>query len=706
MGWLIDQSEPQKRVRFDLLIDGRDRGTYFANRRRRSLLKYGDGAHGFAIPIERSWVTGEVQRVTLDYCGDPRRGLSLEAPLGPAARQLYSGDDAVAEAYLDGTHAETVADANGIHANGAAYEGDAAAGVPLHPAWSPDAAADSNALVEELIRRLARLSDREVARLLTGIEREIVLTRLRKHYAEGDDRAASVFIKHVLSRDTERLRVSLGRAAMQGKDIDSALRLLAGAATVYPQSFDAAFYAGVAHARADRFDESLEYLRRAEQQGTDPLRAKREILSVLRRAKRESATERERDAVQEQSIAVLREICALTEGADRAKNQVMLARTLYDARQYAEAVTVADEALAVLPDDVDALIAKARSFVAQNAVAEARQIYEQVLLLHPDHRNARMNLRILRVLDDKEMHDRPLTLEIVNTAETPVTAENDPVQLLQFLSERRSDWVLLRDRRPGEHVPQQLVDILNLKTARAAGYVSVSSEDGPAYECWRSDALLSLAESGLITDLRDGDALRRWAPFYAPPSAAISRRAHAAAGGGRAVVMSRHGNYMFGGGEHFIRSAAEHYAHHGYEPIIVGTRPEFRGETGVTEGGFPYAFIAENAADMRRYFLENDVALVHTISGLGFPAAEALGLTNIPFVYGVHYWRELLGEPGSDVYFDERGRPRPHREFRFILSRAKMVYANSQYTQEVVETCFGVRCPVIFSIPPELAVAP
>jgi len=152
-----------------------------------------------------------------------------------------------------------------------------------------------------------------------------------------------------------------------------------------------------------------------------------------------------------------------------------------------------------------------------------------------------------------------------------------------------------------------------------------------------------------------------------------------------------------------LMEAAELHAAQGYEPVILGTRPELEGEER-TVGGRRAAFIGDQPADMRRFLLENGASLVHAISGMGFTVAEALAFTNIPFVYGVHFWNELLGDPQYPGYFDEvSGDALFRREFLVILARATAVYANSRYTQKLIEDGFGVRCPILYAVPRERA---
>ena len=60
----------------------------------------------------------------------------------------------------------------------------------------------------------------------------------------------------------------------------------------------------------------------------------------------------------------------------------------------------------------------------------------------------------------------------------------------------------------------------------------------------------------------------------------------------------------------------------------------------------------------------------------------------------------MLGDPEQTSYFDEvtdSGRFR--REFLLILSRATAIYANSRFTQKIIEEGFGVRCPVVYAVP-------
>ena len=154
-----------------------------------------------------------------------------------------------------------------------------------------------------------------------------------------------------------------------------------------------------------------------------------------------------------------------------------------------------------------------------------------------------------------------------------------------------------------------------------------------------------------------------------------------------------------GRAEQFIESMAGHYRSRGYEPIIVGYLSQFNGESGVTPAGFRYTFIEKRRSALLRLIVEEEVSLIHAVSGAGFLAAEATDHTPIRLIYGIHYWREFLGAEGDERYFDAEGAPIPRLEFRYILSRASAVYANSDFTRHLLEQTFGVRAPVVYSVP-------
>jgi hypothetical protein len=143
---------------------------------------------------------------------------------------------------------------------------------------------------------------------------------------------------------------------------------------------------------------------------------------------------------------------------------------------------------------------------------------------------------------------------------------------------------------------------------------------------------------------------------------------------------------------------AGHYRRAGMRPVFLGTVPDRVGEAGRI-GGLDYAFVEKNWQALLRFCIERDARLVHAVSGLGYAFAEALEFTNIRFVYGILYYREVLGHSTGETYFTPDGAPIPRPEFGYVLSRADAIYANSTHTRDFVEQAHGFRCPLIYSVP-------
>jgi len=573
-GWLVNASEAQEPVCFNLRIDGRLRGLFIAERSK-SILMRGmadiDSGFGFEIRILPEWITGSVQEICLSNPADAGLKLALRASLGPKAGVPFAIDQFGGEVVLGASIPE----------------------VAMRPAWR---------------------SQSDV--------------------------------------------VSISRVCLDAL-------------------------------QEGRFEDAIRTLRSAFRPHVDADSAKRDMASALGRlAKENVSTELRRKLVLEQ-VELYR---ALTQSSDRSVQisaQINLATALSNIGQYEEAAHAADVALKWVPNSVKALVAKAKALVPQNAIVEACALYERVVDIEPYNQSLRTTLRILRTLAEEETPEADvLTVAILGHGEPlervlgfRYEPNHESTQLASWICTTGAD----SDNASAGANPETLAP----NTVRRVGMVSLESSAGSARELWRREVVYGLVESGLLTGQDDASALERFAPFY---SGAAARAPEAA----RVVVItSRNGGFRFGGGEHFLQSAAEHYAEQGYAPVIVGTRPEFVGQDRMLDG-LRYVFIEDSVAAFRKFVIENDVALVHAISGMGFIVAEALKFTNIPFVYGVHFWRELLGDAQDLAYFEEAtAKPIPRKEFRIVLSRAAVVYANSRYTQKTIEESFGVRCPIV-----------
>jgi tetratricopeptide (TPR) repeat protein len=442
--------------------------------------------------------------------------------------------------------------------------------------------------------------------------------------------------------------------------------------------------------REGNFDAARHALKSAVRSDSDA--AKRDLANAFGLLAREEVSPEVRHNLILEQIEMLRYLTGSADRMAQINAYIGLSTALSSIGRYPEAAEAADLALLRVPNSVRALVAKAKALVPQNAIKEACALYEKVVDIEPHNQSIRTTLRVLTTLSADESQED-------ETASIAVIGSDDRLERVvgsDHASNGSSspNWICVSDSTALDTAQADLAALL-ASGCRAGFLQAEGSATGDQF--WRLEAIQGLVESGL---LRPENSARELAPFAQYYSASREPRTGAAANRGAVVVTSRNGGFKFGGGEHFIESVSEHYAEEGYAPIIVGTRPELRGEERVVNG-VRHVFIEDSVAAFRRFVLENDVTLVHAISGMGFVVAEALKFTNIPFVYGVHFWREMLGSDQSSTYFNA-DRPVARKEFKVILARAAVVYANSQYTQKIIEESFGARCPIIYSVPREI----
>jgi tetratricopeptide (TPR) repeat protein len=700
-GWLMDATHPDRRVRFNLLIDGELRGTFAANKRRRFLIRHsgpGEDTHGFSVAIRKPWITGELQSVRFEDPGGSGLQVSLLVRLGPAANTHFEEHVVSGQASI-GRSERAAQDQRPRKARSGRDEEDDES---IPPARASKA----------LLRQIAALTDTDLSNLLLMIDRDIVLKRLSDHEKSGDWQSASTYRRAFLGAAAEDRLIALGRSAIKMHNHALAGRLTAAAAALRPNSFDAHYLAGAAKSTEGEFDEAMRYLRIADRLEEGSVRAKREMIIVLSKQMRGEMTPERRLDLRTERLSLLRELSASQDPQIQMRYRVTFAEALFLAGRYDEATATVDAALAVVPNDTRALMIKARAMVARNQIGEAHALYGRILEIEPGHRGARINLRLLTQLAEDEAQSgasEPIGEQRV----FQMPASRGPSHLqsgaayhssfADFLGGISQNWICTTKGVDDASIAPEILTLLDATAARRMGYAEISLAGGRRLEFWRRDVLSGLAESGLLNDLEDAVALARWKPFYGARESVDSQSRTIRQKRGAAILISRNGADLYGGGEHFLMNAAEHHARQGLDPIIVGTRADLSGQES-TRNGHRSVFIGEHAADLRRFLLENDASLVHAISGTGFAVADALNFTNIPFLYGVHFWNELLGDPDRAGYFDDvSGESRFRREFLLILSRATAIYANSLFTQKVVEEGFGVRCPVVFAVPQELS---
>lgn len=550
------------------------------------------------------------------------------------------------------------------------------------------------------LQGLKEADDQTLAKTLREIRNVELLSRARGHFKAKNWAGLLGFHRVLLglSKEYQRLLTLVGRGALYANDNQVAIRLLGLGALTFPDDQEIQHYCGVAHAREGRHLESIPYFRAALRLPPQAIRTKKALASALRRAVRETVSPETRIDMLGEAADLLREV--LEEEFTRS-SAISLAEILSELGRNEDALQVTDELL-VEGRDVPVLLLKARTLVALNRVGEALSIAEEVIEVDPLNQSARFHLRALRYLAQGATPLRPptfgdlvrlptgdLIVGAIGEAGSPLAPRpTSPSELADAFSRLPFDWLRIGGREGFEAVPEDLMRAID----SSSGFCQSELPGTGPTKLWRREAIVHLAESGLIgPDLSD---LATFEGTYLRSRTTTSERP-------TVIVISRHGSLKFGGGEQFLESMAEHYRSIGYSPVIVGTRPELVGKVGEVNG-VPFAFVDHSPASLRRLFLQSKAEFVHAISGVGFQVTEALSFTNIPFIYGVHYWREALGDDSDQGFFDSHGNPVPRPEFQYVLSRAASVYANSQYTRSILETAYGVRCPVIYSVPREV----
>lgn len=542
--------------------------------------------------------------------------------------------------------------------------------------------------------------DQTLAKMLREVRNVELLSRARGHFKAKNWEGLLGFHRVLLgiSKEYQRLLALVGRGALYANDNQVAIRLLGLGAITFPDDQEMQHYCGVAYAREGRHVEAIPYFRATLRLAPDAVRTKKALASALRRAVREAVSQQTRVEMLSEAADLSREVLEVEFTRSGA---IGLAEILGELGRNEEALQVSDRLLSE-GREVPVLLLRARTLVALNRVGEALSIAEEVIEVDPLNQSARFHLRALRFLAQGSTPVRPPTFgdlvrlpsgdlvigAIGETGSPLVPRPENPAQLADALSRLSFDWLRIVSGEGFEAVPEDLARAVD----SSSGFFRAERAGMSPTTLWRREALVHLAESGLVgPDLAD---LAMYEGTYGRSRTNATERP-------TVIVISRHGSLKFGGGEQFIESMAEHYRSIGFSPVIVGTRPELVGKSGEVNG-FAFAFVDHSAASLRKLFLQSKAEFVHAISGVGFQVTEALSYTNIPFIYGVHYWREALGGDSDRGFFDDDGNPVPRPEFQYVLSRAASVYANSQYTRSILEKAYGVRCPVIYSVPREV----
>ena len=427
-------------------------------------------------------------------------------------------------------------------------------------------------------------------------------------------------------------------------------------------------------------------------------------LGELRRLRKNAGTARERAKADRRYFKILDALSRAENSAMGWRNSLLLGRELHELGRFADSIAIADRTLAVEPENFRALIAKGRSLIALNRAKEALVFFRRAAAVEPNNLSARFYVRVTEPLAAGETGTRTLTRGTVlldpmgeiagaSVEGARLGAITASGSLAERLGSLPLDWLRIATGAGDTRHGAGTKEALNEPMLQQAGYATVAVNGGEA-GYWRREALVGLAESGLLASLGDEAALNRWKKVFL---SADARRALDAANGLRKVVLAAPlGAAELGDINEFLTGAAGHYRSLGYDPTIVHVGSERAGMRDV--GGIAFRCVGDSTAALRRFFLEENVRLVHAISGPGYGVADALAFTNIPFIYGVHSPHDVLSDDESnDSSEEEAGTPRLRPEFAQILSRAAMVYANSRRLREIIENGFDVRCPILSS---------
>jgi glycosyltransferase involved in cell wall biosynthesis len=676
-GWVRDEREPERHVAIDLMVNERTVGTFVADAARPDLASEGAGDHGFEIEVLAEWLKdgknvltvwtrpeGILVRKPVSH-RHPKRRPVVTAPPAPEATPappppVVAGAARAEVKYLDrpsppGQVGPQLVDPAGLQIVLDAVMADR----------------------DEIVPTLERIVDRLFRKRLWH-EVITVCTRFRDEAWEQP-----------------RLLGWYGRALLYARDSTAAGEALLRLRELQPDRHGDVFYLALALGRQGRWREALEVLEDCISR--DPRRAKyhyeagRALTQLGFGAygllpEDRTAIQRAVDAfetaleVDDRDWRYYRELSALLLSLGDGERAYELARTATERA----------------PTEPRALTELAKICVRLDRIPEALEAAQQALKLNPRNDTSKFNLRLITRLSETAGPSPDASL-----AELDATGG-----LHDALLAEPATWVVL----DAAAVPDGC-DVQSLVTrfgfAWGAG-VRPSEDADPVV--WRRSFLLALLSAKIVPRDAGAAELARRAALHgqfvvAEPD--IRRRLHGSFSDRRTVLLfSQYGIRRFGGGEHFLQQMAHLYRRLGFEPVVVGTEPERKGEYGEHEG-LRYLFIDRSPDEILRLAIEERATLVHVISGLAFDVAMSLRAFDIRVVHGVHSWRDMYTPTTThDGYFPDIDRSSAKRpEFDVVLQDAAAVYANADFSRAEIEKAYGVRAPVIYSLPDDVEAA-
>ncbi|HEX2590794.1 MAG TPA: glycosyltransferase family 9 protein [Rhizomicrobium sp.] len=364
-----------------------------------------------------------------------------------------------------------------------------------------------------------------------------------------------------------------------------------------------------------------------------------------------------------------------------------------------EALARSREAVLSGPSDTQAHLDLARIALRVGNYEEAANAARRAAEIGPQGTNADFLERMAKRLEEEQRPQKAQSFAFLRSHQTAgLSLLNESSEELargaldSILAATDADWIVLNAVASTRDIGQSVKE-LGFPWAGAI----FESDESP----------LGITRSLLATALRagvlkDASVLSDVVDFA---------RSHAAGAGSEpkphdpsakplALLVSQFGIERFGGAEQFIAQAASVYRDEGYDVIVVGTRPERRGESGSVDG-LSYVYVEGSPEALFALAVQKDADIVHVVSGLGLEAALALRQLRSKLVFGVHFWRELFYNetPNAGYFPDVDLKAEARREFGILLEDAAAIYSNSIFTKSVIEKHFGVRTPVIYSLP-------
>jgi ADP-heptose:LPS heptosyltransferase/glycosyltransferase involved in cell wall biosynthesis/tetratricopeptide (TPR) repeat protein len=701
IGWLWDPTNAEP-VTFKLLVNEMTVGEYVADRRRGDLARagIGNGAHGFRIRTDPKWFSRAENHCTV---------LTIPELVRLADRLIVAGVEATVPEVLDPSPEELKNLAP-----------------PVLPAVEQSAAL----LPKEVAAQMRGWSTARLIAFQQTFEKDLLLERAKQLFRERNWDELSKFYVTALPERKGRpdLDALIGRSLLYERKAAQAARVLTATAAAVPDDATIQFYAAVASGRADDNERAVDLGRAALMLKPDNKQYLIDHATHCRRhAKAQLADDSRRKSLLVESIECIKRAMDI----DTTREDYCLftmARNYADLDQFLLAVATIEKLLVIAPDHIEGMLVLSQALVSLNRIKQALTVAERILQIDPLRQAPRFLLRSLGGLVDDDASSPPKfgiavwdrATSVITVQRTTIVdgaADLEVIGAIEFAADPAMafasldvDWLILTNDSAPDLIDPDVLARASQSAKPRSGRIVIHATDGQLVTFWRRQLLVGLAESSLFAGLKDVAAdLSKVTELVDTTYATLPRPSsidllaeNAPIPRGPAIAMSRHGIVKFGGGEQFLDSMAEHYASMGFTPIIVGTRDDRIGEEG-EENGRRYAFVSKSPAAIRAYFLRVRPTIVHVLSGLGYEVAEALDYLNIPFIYGVHFWRDCLGAAEADhrFFLDHDRNPVPRPAFRYVIETAATVYANSEYTRAILEEAFALRPPVIYSLPRE-----